>query len=200
MIRLRCSHCEKTLNVTDQAAGKMVRCPECQQMTRAPAQGVTAQPPQEVEPLEEVLEERPRRKPRRDDSDEENDRPRPRRRREDDNEEDEDDHDDRPRRGRRRYREAEGFSLCDSIGLDYTTQTNLFVLIAIILNVVSWVLISNDQLLVGALLAFPTVFFFIWGCCAYARMKNRSELLGLFGLLGLIGLIVLICIPRIEEW
>jgi LSD1 subclass zinc finger protein len=200
MIRVRCSHCEKMLTVPDAAAGKMVRCPECQTMTRAPAQGVTAEAPQIVEPIEELeeeLEERPRRRPRRDD-DVEDDRPR-RRRRRDEEEEDEED-DDRPRRRRPRYREAEGFSLCDTVGLDYTTQTNLFVLIAIILNVVSWVLVENGQLLVGLLLVPPTVFFFIWGCCAYARMKNRSELLGLFGFLGLIGLIVLICIPRIDEW
>src|SRR5262245_18557008 len=39
MIRFSCGYCQKTLLVNDEAAGKMVRCPGCQQPVAIPPPG-----------------------------------------------------------------------------------------------------------------------------------------------------------------
>lgn len=46
-MRLRCPHCQRTLEVPDSAAGKQVRCPACSNTTRAPEQtpGEAPRPP-----------------------------------------------------------------------------------------------------------------------------------------------------------
>jgi phage FluMu protein Com len=94
MAAIQCPSCAKTLNVSDQYAGKKVRCPSCQGVLTVPPLAA-AEASEEVTPVAsrprpaappQEYDDRPRR-PRRDDYDD-----RPRRPRRDD------DYDDRPRR------------------------------------------------------------------------------------------------------
>ena len=129
-------------------------------------------------------DDRPRSR-RRDQDDDEDDRPRSRRR-------DDDDFDDEPPRKRKKKRRStagDGFSFCDSIGMDYVTQSNIGVLIGIALSIGA----GASELPV---LYAPAALFWIWGCAAYAKNKGYSEWLGLLGLLSLLGLIVLVCLPN----
>ena len=41
-IEIRCPNCNRTLRVSDEHAGRPLRCPACQQVTTAPAAGTTA--------------------------------------------------------------------------------------------------------------------------------------------------------------
>lgn len=43
-ISFQCSHCGRTLRAPDDAAGKKVRCPKCQEVTRIPQAEVEAEP------------------------------------------------------------------------------------------------------------------------------------------------------------
>ena len=90
-IEFKCD-CGKTIRVKDDAAGRKIRCPACDEILRVPedsedATALTAAPP------------KPRR--RRDDDEDDDDRPRKSRRRDDYDDEDNDE-DDRPRKKRRR--------------------------------------------------------------------------------------------------
>lgn len=122
-IELTCPSCGGRLRVSDETAGKQIRCGRCQAVCRVPAPNLDppAPPPPPPSPFEltddepEELPKRPVRRPREEESDadrprrrdeyEEDDRPRRRRPRD----EDEDEY-DRPRRRRRYPRESAGHS------------------------------------------------------------------------------------------
>src|SRR5438552_3387684 len=105
-----CPSCDKKLQVPEEFFGKKVQCPECKQqflakpasasVTGAPSVAPDPVPAWEKSPgraLARIEEDRPRRRPSRDDEDDDYDRPSRRRSRDN-----EDDDDDRPR-SRRRY-------------------------------------------------------------------------------------------------
>jgi TRAP-type C4-dicarboxylate transport system permease small subunit len=76
------------------------------------------------------------------------------------------------------------------------TNTNIGIGVGIILQIAGNVLSRSDSMgLVGVLIAFVGLGFFIWGCMNYAMGKGHSKWLGLLGLLSCLGLIVLIILP-----
>src|SRR5262249_30781454 len=131
-IRFTCPKCGAELNVKDELAGKLGKCPACKNAVTVPRLAPARQEVEEVEEVEEVSEadyvdedDAPRRRPsdvRRGRDDDYDDRPRRSRRRDDEDDyedesrgrrgrgrrDDDDDYDDRPsRRGSSRRRRDE---------------------------------------------------------------------------------------------
>ncbi len=121
MIKFKCPHCGKGMTAGDESAGKKGRCPGCKEVFVIPGAGAVKaapaaerrtlppaaededeaprkkRPARDEEDEDEAIAEAPRRRrPARNDEDEDEPRPRKKRGR------DEDDEDDRPRRKRRK--------------------------------------------------------------------------------------------------
>jgi hypothetical protein len=174
MIRIRCPKCSERLALDDADAGRVGECPECTSRFRIPV------------PRQQAVVEAP---DRRDDFDEDEERPRRR---------DDFDEEERPRRRKRRRRSKQGsFSLCDNLPGSYVTQSNLGILIGLVLNVPAAIMLRDPRTsAVAALLMVLALPFWLWGCAAYAKNKGQSEMFGFLGFFGLLGLIVLVALPN----
>ena len=127
-----------------------------------------------------------------DDDRDEEDRPRKRRAKKD--------ADDKPRRRKKRRRQPQGFSLVDTLPIDYISQVNIGVAIYIIVYIMvfigrSMVRYDSPAYFLLMLAALFGACCMLWACAAYAKNKNYSQWLGLLGLLSLLGLIILVILP-----
>ena len=213
MPRTRCPHCQTIQPFEDEERGGTKQCTSCEGTYRVPgaAKDKAVQPSPKPQPKAETAGRgaAKRRPPDEEDVDEldevvaadddedeeeqeeEEDRPRKRRGKGDD---------DKPRRRKKRRRQAQGFSLVDTLPIDYISQVNIGVAIYVIVYIM--VFIGTRMVRYGSpayyLLGLVALFgacSFLWVCAAYAKNKNYSQWLGLLGLLSLLGLIVLVCLP-----
>jgi hypothetical protein len=185
------------LDVAGLPAGSAFACTSCGRTLRAPAPK-EPEPVEVVESVEEVQEVefveagKPRPKPKR-----------AVREFHEDDEPEEDYRRERRPRGRRirKRRRSSSFDPLESMPMSYQAQANIGILFGILLNVIGFVVMRTLE----PAGAFIALFIFIialacwiWGFCAYARMKGYSAFLGLLGFLGLIGLIILVVLPYKE--
>jgi len=180
MNRARCPKCRTVLDVSGLDSGSVVACTSCGQNLRVPApkqraQREEAEPVIEVQEVEVVEAGKPWPKPRRAVQEiDEDDEPFPDDRRE-----------RRPRRRRaRRKRRGGSFDLLEAMPMSYQAQANLGILFGLLLNVAGVIVMRAFEPTV----AFLALFIFlialvcwIWGFCAYSRMKGYSAWLGLLG-------------------
>jgi hypothetical protein len=105
----------------------------------------------------------------------------------------------RPRKRKKRMqRRARSSDFLESMPLSYAAQTNLGVGIAILVNVLGFVLYRQTETIgLPLYLVFylTAVAFWAWGFCAYARMKGYTAWLGLLGFGAIFGLLVLVLLP-----
>ena len=83
---------------------------------------------------------------------------------------------------------------------EYKRNTNIGVGIGLVLQIAGNLLIGPEDAvgaapLIGLLLLFVGLGFFIWGCMSYSKGKGHHPAWGLLGLLSLIGLIILVLFP-----
>ncbi len=216
MPRTRCPHCQTIQPFEDEERGATKQCSSCEGTYRVPgaAKDKAVQPAPKPQPKAETAGRgaAKRRPPDEEEVDEldallaadpdededvqiQADRPRERRAKKD-----EDDDKPRRRKKRRQRRPAEGFSLVDTLPIDYISQVNIGIVIYVILDIMVFigVRVERNNAPVSCLLglaALVALCSFLWACAAYAKNKNYSQWLGLLGLLSLLGLIVLVILP-----
>ena len=80
---------------------------------------------------------------------------------------------------------------------DQSAKAYVGVIIGFIVQVVGRLIanISNEGVIIGAIVGLGGVAIFVWGCVNLAAVKGYSKWLGLLGLLSCIGLVVLILLP-----
>lgn len=187
----QCTSCEGTYRVPGAAKDKAVQpAPKPQPKAETPGRGAAKRRPpdeNEVDELDEVVAADDENE---DEQEEDEDRPRKRRPK----------GGDKPRRKKRNWRQSQGFSLVDTLPIDYISQVNIGVAIYIIVYIM--VFIGRSMVCFGSpayfLLVLAALFgacSLLWACAAYAKNKNYSQWLGLLGLLSLLGLIVLVILP-----
>ena len=207
MPRTRCPHCQTIQPFEEEERGETKQCTSCEGTYRVPgvSKDKAVQPAPKPQPKAETAGrgDAKRRPPDEEDVDEldevvaadddedEDERPRKRRAKGDD---------DKPRRRKKkRRRQSQGFSLVDTLPIDYISQVNIGIVIYVILDIMvfiggAWSVNAPVSCLLG-LAALVAVGSFLWACAAYAKNKNYSQWLGLLGLLSLLGLIVLVILP-----
>ena len=215
MPRTRCPHCNTIQPFEEEERGDTKQCTSCEGAYRVPgaAKDKAVQPASKSQPKAETAGRGPvkRQPPAEEDMDEldevvaaddeededereqEEERPRKRRPKKDAD-------DDKPRRRKNRRRQPEGFSLVDTLPIDYISQVNIGVTIYVIVEIM--VFLGTSMVRHGSpayfLLMLAALFgacSLLWACAAYAKNKNYSQWLGLLGLLSLLGLIVLVILP-----
>ncbi len=81
--------------------------------------------------------------------------------------------------------------------VQHKTQTNIFVGLGIVLNILGKIIEKNapNLGLLGLLVFIIAAASMIWGCVHYAKGKGYSPYWGALGLLSIIGFIVLALFP-----
>lgn len=189
----QCTSCEGTYRVPGAAKDKAVQpAPKPQPKAETPGRGTAKRRPPDEDEVDELDEVVAADDESEDEQEEDEDRPRKRRAKGDG---------DKPRRRKkRRRRQSQGFSLVDTLPIDYISQVNIGIVIYVILDIMVFIgaRVERNNAPVSCLLglaALVAVFSFLWACAAYAKNKNYSQWLGLLGLLSLLGLIVLVILP-----
>jgi hypothetical protein len=103
-----------------------------------------------------------------------------------------------PRRKKRKKKRSADFDLLDAIPLSYNAQCNIGIVVGLLIHFAGFGIqkLEGFFFLLGLAVWLVGDIFFVWGYCAYARMKGHSAWLGFLGILGLPGLLVLRLLPH----